>query len=311
MSSRGVRMSGMLAAAVAFLLAGCSLDEILEVTDPDIIQPQDIRSAAGAEGLRRGTLRQLNEATTGDESIFLFGGLMADEWRSGDGFAQRDEVDQRNVIRSNLFMDAAYRSVYHARLSAEQTLQALMEFAPDAPAWHVGQMNFVSGYVEVLLAEHFCSGVPLSDIVDGRPVFGPSLSTGDMLERAVAHFDEALANASGTPAAEADRVRFSAQIGKGRALLNLGRFAEAATTVAGVATTFEFLMTHSSTTEENVVWEFNNSNRRYTVANLDGGNGLNFIAASDPRVRTTPGGATRSFDGITPLFRQQVWPQST
>ncbi|MGH7719436.1 MAG: hypothetical protein ACREON_11410 [Gemmatimonadaceae bacterium] len=297
-------MAALLAAAVA----GCSPDDILDVTDPDIIDPKDVNSPAGAEGLRRGTLRRLNEATSGDESFFLFGGLMADEWRSGDTFTQRDQTDQRNVVPSNANVDLAYRDIHQARLSAEQTISALEEFAPDAPAWNLGQMNFVAGYTEVLLAEHFCGAVPFSDIVDGQAEYGLSLSRDDVLARAIAHFDEALASATGTPVSEADRVKFSAQVGKGRALLNLGRFPEAATAVAGVPTTFEFLMTHASTTEENVIWQLNNSNRRYTVANLDGTSGLNFVTAADPRVRTTPGGNTRSFDTVTPLFRQQVWP---
>src|SRR5215217_1677941 len=78
--------------ALATLSAiGCkSPDEFLAVTDPDIINPINVNSAAGAEAVRLGALARLNNATsgpvtsTGGESLFLLGGLFADEYNNGD-----------------------------------------------------------------------------------------------------------------------------------------------------------------------------------------------------------------------------------
>ncbi|HKN66878.1 MAG TPA: hypothetical protein VJW73_11395, partial [Gemmatimonadaceae bacterium] len=56
-----------IAAAVltaAVLAASCvSSDRILSVEDPDIINPEDVQSAAGANAVRIGALARLNVAT--------------------------------------------------------------------------------------------------------------------------------------------------------------------------------------------------------------------------------------------------------
>ena len=80
--ARGAARRAGLAALLA--LAACSTDT-LSVEDPDIIDPDDVQSAAGAEAVRLGALGRLNNATSGGSStadnIFLLGGLFSDlEW---------------------------------------------------------------------------------------------------------------------------------------------------------------------------------------------------------------------------------------
>src|SRR4051812_2122596 len=87
------------AVMAAVLVASCSTESILEVTDPDIINPSDVQSAAGAIAVRNGTIARLSSATSGgssnSEGLFLLSGLLADEWINGDSFIARQEVDQR------------------------------------------------------------------------------------------------------------------------------------------------------------------------------------------------------------------------
>ncbi|MBW3656259.1 MAG: hypothetical protein KY444_09130, partial [Gemmatimonadetes bacterium] len=64
----------------------------------------------------------------------------------------------------------------------------------------------------------------------------------------------------------------------------------------------------------------NNNSRRYTVGNNEGGNGLNFLSANDPRLPVCTGGSTacrnagitqsRPFNSLspTPLRVQLKWP---
>src|SRR4029453_6568457 len=83
--------AAVIATAVSLGISACqSTDEILAVTDPDIINPDDITSAAGANALRIGALQRLNAATSGgtsnDEGIFMLGGLFADGDKNGDSF---------------------------------------------------------------------------------------------------------------------------------------------------------------------------------------------------------------------------------
>ena len=307
-----------LASAIALTtMMGCSADEILDVTDPDIVEPEASRSPEGADAARLGALTRLNIATSGGESFFLYGGLLADEWRSGDTFTQRDETDKRTVQTSNANINTGLRDLHRARLGALNAVALLKEFAP-TPAHRIGQMYWAQGYVEGLIAEHFCAAV--FSIVDGDLItYGTPVPDTAISLRAIAHFDSALMNLGGG-GTDSTRVLHLASLGKGRALLNLGQYAQAAAAVANVPAGFRFVAEHSLTTRSNQVWALNNSARRYTMVNRDGGNGLDFIAANDPRLpRCTGGDATcraqsppitsnRSFDTTTPFTAQLAMP---
>src|ERR1051325_6513140 len=94
-------------------------------------------------------------------------------------------------------------------------------------------MFALMGFTEVFFAEDYCSGVPLSRLDESyAPVYGMPLTTAQMYQQAIADFDSALIHA------DSARIRQLAQVGKARALLNLGKFAEAAQAAAPVPTTF-------------------------------------------------------------------------
>jgi hypothetical protein len=137
------------------------------------------------------------------------------------------------------------------------------------------------GYTEVFLGENLCSGVPIGDIIDGRPVFGTPLTTTQMFERAISHFDSAIA-VSG----DSIRMLNLARVGRGRALLSLGRFADAAAAVAAVPTLAMYTVEYASGVQPNGLFEQMNTLRYLTVADREGQNGLDFRSAADPRVPT-------------------------
>jgi len=279
----------VLAAALLLPLAACSADEIVEVTDPDIINPEDVGSPAGAEAVRVGTLSRFMGATTGDngasagETLFMYGGLLADEWQTGDSFIQRVETDQRTVSESNTLIRGGYQFAHRARVSAQQAIALLAEFAPGTPSHQVAEMYFVQAYIENLLAESFCSGVPFSSYLAGEEVLGTPLTSTQSYQLALAHADSGLAIVTGTSAA-ANRVRNALRVVRGRILLNLNRPADAATAVADVPAGFSYVNQHSQTTRDVTMWAMNNSARRYTVAQSEGGNGLPFHNSGDPRL---------------------------
>src|SRR5688572_27715769 len=95
---RSTRLARAAAAIALVLGAGaataCDPNEILQVTDPDIIDPAAVNDSAGAEALRIGALARFNAATggsNGSENLLILGGTLADEFRSSDTFVQRDE----------------------------------------------------------------------------------------------------------------------------------------------------------------------------------------------------------------------------
>ena len=293
-----------LAFAVGVLpLTSCNRDRILDIVDPDVINPSNIASAAAAEALRVGALARLNNATSGftggsqGDGAFFYGGMLADELRSGDTFVQRDQTDQRSIQTTNSSMTEISRQINRLRTASVQAIPALTQYVPTQQS-AVGQMYWVRGYAENMLAENFCNGTPISFLDESNNiVYGAPETNVEVYTRAIGSFDTAVMNA---PAGQArsDTVRNLAAVGKGRALMNLGQYAEAATAVAAVPDAFRFFSFHSVATTDNQIWALNNSAGRYVLGERDGTVGLNFATANDPRVPPCIGGSAncRAFD---------------
>lgn len=314
-----LRLTGALALSLG---AACSANEILSVTDPDIINPGDVQSSAGATAVRNGALARLNAATSGgsasSEGLFLLSGLFADEWNNGDTFIARQEVDQRVITVANSFLTDVNRNLNRARLSSAQAAQLLRKYNAAGPAADLAEMYYVQAYVENAMGEHYCNGLVLSSVVDGAEQYGLQITTAAAFELALAHADSGLRLLTGTTAADV-KIRNALSVVKGRALVNLNRQAEAALAVAGVPTSFRYVMLHSQTTNDNQIWSYNNVARRYSVSTGEGGNGLNFATANDPRLPVCVGGdnvcklngttnARRDDNTSTTLYVQLLWP---
>jgi hypothetical protein len=311
-----------LAFAAAMTLAACSSTEVLQVHDPDIINPSDVQSAAGANAVRLGALGRLNSATAGgsgsSEGLFLLSGLFADEWNNGDSYIDRWQVDQRAIQPQNAFLTDVDRLLQRSRVSASQAIGLLQQYKPTGPKADVAEMYFVQAYVENAIGEHYCNGLVLSSVVDGVEQYGSPMSTQAAFELALAHADSGLALITGTSDAD-KRIRNALSVVKGRILLNLNRPADAATAVASVPTDFAYQMLYEAQKSDNAIWLYNNSARRYSVSTNEGTNGVNFATANDPRLPVCTGGdAVCKSNGVTisqrddksafPLYVQLKWP---
>jgi starch-binding outer membrane protein, SusD/RagB family len=304
------------------LLASCSLDTLVKATDPDIIGVESVNNPSSANALRIGTLGRFNASTTGGETMFLYGGLFADEFNTGDTFTQRIETDQRSLTPENANITTAYRGLHLPRIGAIQTRDALAAFAPLAPAWNYSEMFFVEAYMLNLLAEHFCNGQPLSYIVNGEEQYGAPLTNEEIFTLAMAKVDSGLTRLGTAAGTNETRVRSALSLLKARILLNQGNFTAVPAAVTGVPTSFVWLQEHSQTARTPGIWSFVNNQRRYIVSNNEGPLGLNFGTANDPRVPVctagqaacTAVGATnpRPFDtgntSVPNMLFQLVWP---
>ncbi|HEX7023599.1 MAG TPA: RagB/SusD family nutrient uptake outer membrane protein, partial [Gemmatimonadales bacterium] len=176
----------------------------------------------------------------------------------------------------------------------------------------IGEAYDLEGTIYNYLGEHYCSGVPISTAADdGTLTFGEPLTTVQLFEEAVKRFDSALVYHG--PASNTTITNF-AKVGKGRALLNLGQYAAAAAAVAGVPTTFTYNTTHTTALgrQQNGVFVFLSQTERFTVANLDGTNGLPFRDAQDPRVPWARVPANDvGFDNATPQYDQGKYASET
>jgi starch-binding outer membrane protein, SusD/RagB family len=306
----------VLAASVA--LVGCDPGELLTVETPDIIDPTDVQSAAGATAVRIGALARFVQATTGTESLLLLGGLMTDEWVNGDTFIARHELDRRDVTDDNTFLTTASRNLHRARQSAEQAVGLMDRWLPNAPRWQVGEMHFAQAYLVNLAGEHYCDGLVFSSIGPGEgETFGSPITTTAAFERALGHANDGLAVVTGTTVND-QRVRNALRVTRGRILMNLDRPAEAAAAVADVPTSFAYQNLHSPTTYNNAFWSWNISARRYSVSDGEGLNGLNFATADDPRLPVCEApcpsvGVTQATrdDASRPLHVQTKWERES
>ncbi|HKI94053.1 MAG TPA: hypothetical protein VJ992_02060 [Gemmatimonadales bacterium] len=296
---------GVLAGAVALgLLAlgvvGCSTTSILNVTDPDIINPGDVSTPDGAVALYNGAIGQFAYANAGNaggtEGQILVSGMFTDEYHLSGTFPTRLEYDQRAISDKNGTLEGVFRDLQRARSYLEHAAVALEASAP-TPGSRVGEVFSLAGYTYITMAENYCEGVPISDYaLDGTITYGPTLNRADILARALADFDSSDAVTS-----DADIANLAA-VGRARALVDEGNFAQAAAAVTAVPTNFQYVNTHSTNSgfEQNGVYVFNWQSGRWSVSDNEGVNGLDYRSAGDPRVVTTDAGP--GFDGNSELY---------
>jgi hypothetical protein len=305
-----------------FLLGACDRvqHDLLDAPDPDIIDPASVNTPEAADALRIGALGRLRNITAGGESAWMLGGLLVDEWKSGDTFSQRNETDQRSVQESNGNVQTMYRELHRARTTAREALNALAKYKPD-PEAGLAQMYFVMAFAEMTLAESFCNGQPLSDASTGKVVYGPALSNDQIYNLALQKLDSAIALSTDTDEFSVS-VNQAARVAKARVLIDLGRFNDVAAVIpeAKVPTDFQLTATFSLTAGSNQIWSLNTSAKRWVVGDsFDTGgripNAIPFASAGDPRVPvsgtstgTSPEG--KSFDTATNFIFQELWART-
>ena len=292
LSKRGPAVFATIAAAAAFAACDTVKTNLLEATNPTVINPSSVQSAAGAVAVRNGALGRLRTATADGESTWLFGGLLVDEWASSSTFVQNDETDQRSIQLNNATVNTELRALYRVRTDANQAIALLNKYRP-TPSSDVGEMYFARGFAELQLASDFCNGIPLSDGADNPVVLGKPLPVKDVFAAASASFDTAMTLSSGTDNASL-QVNRAARIAKARALLGLGlsNAPAAATLVNGIATTYRYDVTSSLTNGPTTLWDQPASQNRYTISDSVQGNNrsitvlnaIPFLSAHDPRV---------------------------
>lgn len=297
-----MRRSQSIHAAVAFsLLAfGAVACGLLDTEQPNIVPDEELGTPAGAETKRLGAISIFTLAKDGDfnpvaipgsEDTFndnsdghvLFSGILADEFVNPGFIPSRSEVDYRVIQPVTAGLGAFFQSLHRARAAAEDAAASLQALAEDPDAnTGIPEMLSIAGYVYIFLAEDFCSGIPVSRIENDQIVFGQQLTTVQVFDTAIARFNAALAHPSIAPG---DPIHSLASVGLARALLNQGRFAEAATAVASVPSDFVYETEHATTPSNlhNGVFEaFNNG--EFGVEDQEGVNGLNYVSAQDLRV---------------------------
>ncbi len=284
---------------VCLSAAALACRNVLGVPVPaGVIDPAGLHGGAGAEVLRQGAI-----ATFVNGFDVQYNGLLSDEFtnyflQASVSYPGYSPVDARNDEASGVFLsngryitDFIYANLQQARTNARLAAAALTRSAPASTSGEVGAMFALAGYTELLLAEEFCSGVPLGEVLSGGGVHhGVPLTTDSLLGRAVVDFDSALVHGVGN-----DTALNLARVGLGRALLDRGHYAAAATAVATVPTGFAYAIQLPATSQGTIVANFYAQLAQpvqpaaagghfVSVSDREGGTGLNFISARDPRM---------------------------
>jgi hypothetical protein len=294
------------------LVSACSIDDVLEVEDFEVATPESLENPSALPTLVAGAIGDFQVAYSGNGLNDAFNaavGIFTDEFRSSDTFTTRNDADRRFLADPSLgnLSDISYIALHRARRSAESAAEALKRVAPATDS-RASEMLSIAGFAYVALGEGFCSNQPAGG--SGLDDIRAPITTQQVFDTAIARFDAALAAATGTDTAAVRRRRI-ATVGKARALVNSNRVTEAGALVteAAVPNTFVYFNEHSDNSgrQENSIWNLNGSNRRYTVSDVEGVNGLNFRSANDPRLPWIDRNAN-GFDNTVRLFEQLRLP---
>jgi hypothetical protein len=310
---RQMKTGSMLLVAALALSTGCGL---LDTDQPNIVEPGDVESAAGALARRVGAIADFAFAQDGDGTQFddghiLLSGLMSDEFVLSTTPPTEQEIDQRRVIENNSTLRDMFHNLHRARAAAEAAAVALREqrAEPDADPF-IGEMLTLAGFTYVLFGESFCSGVPFSRLDGEEVTFGAPQTTDEMFQTAVARFDAALAE-PGTVEEESQEIAYLASVGKGRALLDRGLFAEAAAAVADVPSEFQYVTEHADSPLrlQNAIYSYS-VGWLWSVSDEEGGAGLPYRTAEDPRVEFFDE-ESAGLDNTTPQFTLLKYPDAS
>ncbi|HEY9506064.1 MAG TPA: hypothetical protein VIQ27_08835 [Gemmatimonadales bacterium] len=307
---RQTMKTSMLLVAALAVSAGCGL---LDTDQPNIVEPDDVESEAGALARRDGAISDFAFAQDGDGTLFedghiLLSGLMADEFMLSTTPPTEQEVDQRRVFENNGTVYDMFHNLHRARAATEAAATALRDLRaePDADNF-IGEMLSLAGFTYLYFGESFCSGVPFSRLEGDQIVYGEPQTTDEMFQTAVARFDAALAE-PGVVAEEEPQITYLAAVGKGRALLDRGLFADAAAAVAGVPTEFQYVTEHADSPLrlQNAIYSYS-IGWLWSVSDLEGDVGLPFRTAEDPRVPFFDE-ESAGLDNTTPQFTLLKYP---
>ena len=270
---------------LAILITGCSLNDLVDVGPPPdgAVDPRVVESLTGALGLYNSALGAAALATS--RYAFTFG-LYTDELRAGPNLTS-------GGVQSMVIADARADSgsidgdrLFSMRAKSEYARGALRRF-PEAPVAKIGELYALQGMAEVMLAEGFCSGVPLTRVPYGENFqYTPGFTTTEVLRHAMTLLDTAALEGKDSLA-----IVTLAHVGRGRIYLNLGMYDSAAAAVALVPTTATYLTYATTGGAWNSAVGTERDVDRTHLINAEGGTGLSWVASSpavqDPRVRVT------------------------
>lgn len=280
---RRVSLKAMLLVPVMLLaLAACDMmDRLLEVEHPGRIDAGVFDDPENARMMVAGVVADFECAFA---HYINSAGLLGMELHDSQLTAAQWDFDRRTLERAGGWYATStcagrigtYTPLATARWAADDAIRKLQEWTDAEVAGDrrrlLATAAAYSGYAHVLMGEGFCSMA--FDM-------GPEVMPAQVFERAMERFD--LAIQEGQAVGDSDIVHMSG-LGRARALLNLGRTAEAAQYAAQIFVDYEKFALYSplSGRSENQVVAMNVRNRQTSI--FDAYRDLTIEGVPDPRV---------------------------
>ncbi len=289
-----MRVQAVIGGLAIAATGACRPSDVLSVPGPaGVLAKAALQNQHGAEGVFNAGKAQLFGAVSNwtyqsgmvtDEFSFTafvgaanYGDANTDARRSaaGGGFAESG-------------VDLTWQSLLQARSSLLLAIPGLMQYEPVAGRSKVGEAFALAGYAELALAEVYCAGTTLDNVLPGGAIqYGTPLTTDSLLGVAGAHFAAAAANDGGDALVDG-----LAKVGLARDLLDRRQYAAAAAAVPNIPASFVYNSELAPNTDAGAAQTPNlyafgvqiNSARSFNVSDKEGENGLNFVSAHDPRL---------------------------
>jgi hypothetical protein len=216
-----------LAAAIGLTATAC--DSFLEVSNPNIIEADSVDPVADGAVFSYSALQNL---ATAYGPLIVYSAWHTTEGYVGDSYPTRMQFGQRRVGETNTtFNSELWVPLSRALASSEDVLDILGNAEGAEEDVNVARAALAAGYAYQLMGEMFCEGVERG---------GPALSTAELLGRAADRFQRASDVGFAAGSTDGKAIANTALVGRARALLQAGKYAEAATVAGQVADDFNF-----------------------------------------------------------------------
>ncbi len=267
-------MRGLIFGAAATITAGCGA-----ITDTQL--PDGVDGPATYNN-REGAIR-LTQATRGDlataiKEYIVSSGLLTDELTALGG--PNPYVGSQDKRSGHYWLSAPPHTVRSLARLARGIVGKYV--SGDNAGWQA-QLFVYEAYAEILIADGWCSGVPLSTLdFEGDWTYKAGSTTDEIYAHAIVLLDSAEARA-----ADSVSLQSTIRVLKARAQLALGHYAEAKQTVQGIDDDFRAEMRiafdeGARTTAGNRYSHFIGS---ASISDNEGINGLPYRSSGDPRTQ--------------------------
>ena len=195
--------------------------------------------------------------------MWLYGGLLTDEWKSSDTFSQRNETDQRTIQTNNANMRRVHRRCSRRAATFATAIDLLDEVHARLRQRNIGEMYMALGFLEMHDRPRiFCNGIPLGRTRQRRDLrcHGPAADSTESTRTSVGASHSTARSLGQQRRGRWPYAEAGALDRKARMLVDQGQFAQAAAPYrVRRADELQYLLTFDSDAGDNELWSLNTS----------------------------------------------------